>query len=399
MRRPTLPRSSLHRALLLAVGVVIAFTALGLASLWPDGREIASSASGALSSEGATVTRITPECRTIAPGASTFPSLSGCRRVGFEVTSGERQGDVAELDLLGDVPIESGDRIRVTFLNLPPEASIGGVPADPYAFSDFERRSPLLILTAAFAALVLVFARWRGLRALAGLAASLAIITLFVVPAILEGGSPVAVALIGSLAVMLVTVILGHGLGPKSIAALLGTAFALVLTLILAELAVDFAHITGLASEDVTFLRATAGELSVRGLLLAGIVIASLGVLDDLTVSQASTVMALRSANPTLGAGQLFRHGMSVGHDHIVATVNTLVLAYAGASLPVLLIFSLADTPFSSAINSEVVASQIVATLIGSMGLIAAVPITTGLASLLAVRIDPDEAASAGHSH
>ncbi len=312
---------------------------------------------------------------------------------------GERSGEVAELDLLGDVPIETGDRIRVTFLNLPPEASIGGVPADPYAFSDFERRSPLLVLTVAFAALVLVFARWRGLRALAGLAASLAIITLFVVPAILEGGSPVAVAMIGSLAVMPVTVILGHGLGPKGISALLGTALALALTLLLAELAVDFAHITGLASEDVTFLRATAGELSVRGLLLAGIVIASLGVLDDLTVSQASTVMALRAANPALGAGEMFRHGMSVGHDHIVATVNTLVLAYAGASLPVLLIFSLADTPFSSAINSEVVASQIVATLVGSMGLIAAVPITTGLASLLAARIDPHEAAASGHSH
>jgi uncharacterized membrane protein len=295
--------------------------------------------------------------------------------------------------------VETGDRIRVTRAELPPGATVGGVAADAYAFADFERRSPLLVLTLAFVALVLAFGRWRGLRALAGLAAALAVVVLFVVPAILEGHPPILVAVVGSLAIMLATVLLGHGTGAKALAALLGTAVALALTLLLAEIAVDLAHISGLASEDVTFLQATADEISVRGLLLAGIVIGALGVLDDLTVSQASTVLALRGANPALGAAQLFRRGMAVGHDHIVATVNTLVLAYAGASLPVLLIFSLADTGFLDAVNSEVVATQIVATLVGSIGLIAAVPITTGLAALLAVRIDPALAGHGGHDH
>ncbi|MGD9695684.1 MAG: YibE/F family protein [Thermoleophilia bacterium] len=383
----------------MALAAVTAFTALGLAGLWPDGRRIASDAADGVSGTlPATVTEVAPDGCIATMGA--VPGTTGpCRRVTVRLDGGPDRGRESAFDLGGDFSIGPGDGVRVAPLGLPPGATVGGVPADPYAFSDFERRAPLLWLSIAFAALVLVSARWRGLRALLGLGASLAVVTLFVVPAILEGSSPVAVATFGSLAVMLVTIVLGHGIGPKAVAAILGTAAALLLTLLLATIAVDLTHITGLASEDATFLQATAGDISIRGLLLAGIVIAALGVLDDLTVTQASTVMALRAANPALGAMQLFRRGMSVGHDHIVATVNTLVLAYAGASLPVLLIFSLGDTSFSAAVNSEVVASQIVATLVGSMGLVAAVPITTGLAALLASRMAPDEVGDAAHGH
>lgn len=391
------PRSRLHAGLLITVGILVLATLAGIVHRWP-GEPLPSAIAAFPPTEGARVIGVSPDCRTLAPAAGTG-AVPSCRRVSAQVTSGEGRGEIATFDLIGDVPIDRGDRIRVTRTELPPGATVGGVAVEPYAFSDFERGRPLLLLTLAFAGLVLISARWRGLRALLGLGASLVIITAFVVPAIVEGGSPVAVALIGSLAVMLTTVILGHGLGPKALAALLGTASALLLTLLLSEFAVGFAHITGLASDDVTFLQATTGDISVRGLLLAGIVIASLGVLDDLTVSQASTVMALRAANPALGARELFRRGMSVGHDHIVATVNTLVLAYVGASLPVLLIFSLADTSFATAVGSEVVAAQVVATLVGSMGLIAAVPITTGLAALLAVRIDPSEAGHGAHAH
>ena len=190
-----------------------------------------------------------------------------------------------------------GDRVRVSATGVPEGAQIGGVPADQYAFSDFERRSALVWLAIAFAAIVIVISRWRGLRALVGLAGSLLIIVAFVVPAILEGSEPVAVAVVGSLAVMLVTIPLAHGLGTTTIAACLGTAWALILTAVLAALATDLAHITGLASEEATFLSATAEELSIQGLLLAGIVIGALGVLDDLTVTQASVVMAC--AGPT----------------------------------------------------------------------------------------------------
>jgi uncharacterized membrane protein len=259
----------------------------------------------------------------------------------------------------------------------------------------------MLWLLAGFAGLVLLTGRWQGLRALAGLGASLAIIVFFVVPAILEGQSPTGVAFIGALAVMLVTIPLAHGIGPKAVAACLGTAVSLTLTLLLADTFIEFSHLSGVTSEEAVFLRATQQELSLQGLVLAGMVIGALGVLDDLTVSQSSTVMALRRANPSLSFRQLFRSALTVGHDHIAATVNTLVLAYAGASLPILLVFSLADTSLGEAINFEVVAEAVIGMLVGSISLIAAVPVTTALAALLALRLErgalPD--AHAGHAH
>jgi uncharacterized membrane protein len=145
-------------------------------------------------------------------------------------------------------------------------------------------------------------------------------------------------------------------------------------------------HLTGLSSDEAIYLRATSGDVSLQGLLLAGMVIGALGVLDDLTITQASTVLALRRANPALGTAALFRGALAVGHDHIAATVNTLFLAYAGAALPVLLIFNLSGTSFSDALNNEAVAAEVVATLVGSIGLVAAVPVTTGIAALLATR-------------
>jgi uncharacterized membrane protein len=205
------------------------------------------------------------------------------------------------------------------------------------------------------------------------------------VPAILDGEPPLPVAIVGALAVALVTIPLAHGWGPKSLAAVLGTAGALLLTALLALVFTEAAHLTGFSSEEATFLQVSGADLSLDGLLLAGMVIAALGVLDDVTVSQASTVLALRGAAPELGFRELFGRALRVGRDHVSATVNTLVLAYVGASLPVLLIFSSADIGLGEALNLEVIAKEVVATLVGSIGLIAAVPVTTALAALLAL--------------
>jgi uncharacterized membrane protein len=232
-----------------------------------------------------------------------------------------------------------------------------------------------------------------------GLAASLAVVIFFVVPAILDGRPPLAVALAGGVAVMLVTIALAHGLGAKSIAAALGTAFSLALTVGLALLFTNLTHLTGFSSEEAVLLNATGAGVSFKGLVLAGMVIAALGVLDDVTVSQASTVMALRRAHPGQTLGQLYRGALEVGRDHVAATVNTLVLAYAGASLPILLVFSVGATPFADAVNGEAVAEPIVATLVGSIGLIAAVPITTALAALLATRLPAERLPDAAHGH
>jgi uncharacterized membrane protein len=250
-----------------------------------------------------------------------------------------------------------------------------------------------------FVAVALVVGRLRGGLSLLGLGASLVIVVVFIVPSILDGRSPLAVAIVGSLAVMFVTMILAHGLGPKSAAAALGTSLALVLIVLLGLLFTDLAHLTGFTSEEATFLQASDSDLSLRGLVLAGLVIGALGVLDDLTLTQASAVLALRRANAALRARALYRGALEVGRDHITATINTLVLAYVGASLPILLVFSVGDLPFGDTVNKEVIAEQIVSTLVGSIGLMAAVPITTGLAAVLAVGIPARSIADHGHEH
>jgi uncharacterized membrane protein len=297
-----------------------------------------------------------------------------------------------------DPDLDPGDDIRVTEAPKPPPGA-EAVAGTGYSLYDFERRGPMLLLAALFAVVVLVFARLRGALSLAGLAVSLAVVLLFVVPAILDGSSPLLVAVVGSLAVAFVTIPLAHGWGPKSVSALLGTAASLLLTAALALLFTDLTHLTGFSSEEATFLRLSQSDISLEGLLLAGMVIGALGVLDDVTISQASAVLALRRANPLLGLRELFGRAMHVGRDHVSATVNTLVLAYVGAALPVLLIFTAADLRVGDVVNLELVAKEIVAMLVGSIGLIAAVPLTTGLAALLALDEAPERLPVEARSH
>jgi uncharacterized membrane protein len=392
------PRSLVVNLFWLAFGILVASTAIGLVTLWPEDRTI---------EQPPGLTRpktLGAEIVAIAATSCRVPGPSGCRTVTVELKEGKDKGGRATFTV-NDPPdrldLDVGDGVRVAENQLPADAQLGGVKLDRYSLADFERKAPLLWLGLGFAALVLLTGRWQGLRALIGLAASLAVVVFFVVPAILDGTSAPGVALVGSLAIMIVTLVVTHGFGPKMLAATLGTAAALLLTLGLGSLFIGTAHLTGLSSDEAIFLRASVGDISITGLLLAGMVIGALGVLDDLTVTQASTVLALRRANPGLGFRRLFQGAIEVGHDHIAATVNTLVLAYAGAALPVLLIFSLGGTSFGDALNSESVATEVVATLVGSIGLIAAVPLTTALATLLAVRLAPESIADdhATHAH
>jgi uncharacterized membrane protein len=219
----------------------------------------------------------------------------------------------------------------------------------------------------------------------------------FIVPAILGGRSPLTVALVGAVAIMIITLYLSHGYSPKTTAAVVGTAGALAITGLLAVIFVAAAQLTGFTSEEARLANLEVGGLSLRGLLLAGIIIGGLGVLDDVTMSQSSTVFELRRANPAAGFGDLLRGGLNVGRDHIAATVNTLFLAYAGAALPLLILFVVGIDPLPTVLTSEIVAVEIVRTLVGSIGLIAAVPLTTALAAAMAVQgVDPGPG---GHSH
>ena len=316
-----------------------------------------------------------------------------CRRVEIRLTSGPDDGETASFSFNAAPPLDpevhAGDEIRV----------IKQGEGLNYRLADFERRAPMLWLALAFALLVILFGRIRGALSLAGLGVGLGIVVLFIVPAIGEGEPALAVAIVGSLAAMLITIALAHGFGAKSVAAILGTGATLLLVALLALVATNVTHLTGLTVEQSTAVSFQLG-ISLEGLLLAGMVIGTLGVLDDVTVSQASTVMALRSANPALGFRDLYTRAIEVGRDHVSAAVNTLVFAYVGAALPILLVFSARDIGFADALNLEIVAKEIVAMLVGSMGLIAAVPLTTAVAAALAARLPPEAAADPhGHTH
>ena len=372
------------------VGAIAAVTVIGIALLWPDGSsdvELAAGPSGE-TEPGRIVALEANPCPPPVQGECLEGRilLEGGLEAGKEVT--------VELSAGGPVPdFDVGDEVRVA------KASFGG-SAPTYSVIDFERRTPMIWLALAFVALVILFGRLRGVLSLLGLVLSLAAVVVFVVPAILDGRPPLAVALVGSMAVMLITILLSHGRGPKSLAAILGTAASLLLVGFLASLATGVTNLTGFSSDEAALLAVNDPGLSISGLLVAGIVIGALGVLDDVTISQASTVLALRAAAPEEGFGALYRRAIEVGRDHVSATVNTLVLAYVGSSLPLLLIFGVGELGAWDTVNLEIVAKEVVAMLVGSIGIIAAVPLTTALAAWMAGSIPPEQLeAEAAHGH
>lgn len=321
----------------------------------------------------------------VGAGCSYAPD-SPCTLVVFELLEGPTPGGVAtqEFEELPTTPrFEEGDRVVLNYL---PESE----PAFQYQYSDRERRGLLLGLSAVFALAVVGLGRLRGLAALVGLGLSVMILISFIVPAILEGTDPVLVATVGALAIAMASLYLAHGFTDLTHVALLGATGALTITVILSSAMTNLASFSGLAGEESLYLTLFGG-IDVAGLLLAGIVLGALGALDDVTVTQASTVWELRRANPALGVGELTAAGLRVGRDHIASTVNTLLLAYAGASIPLLLLFGLSQQSLGTIANSEVVAVEIVRTLVGSIGLVAAVPITTWLAARTVIRSSPQE--------
>jgi uncharacterized membrane protein len=253
-------------------------------------------------------------------------------------------------------------------------------------FTDFVRIRPLLWLFAVFVISIILISGWKGVRALLGMAFSLLVILTYIVPNILRGDDPVLVSIIGAFVLLTVTLYLVYGWTLKTHAAVVGTLIALVITGILASFFVNLTRLTGFDSEEAMFLiQQTPVQINLQGLLLGGILIGALGVLDDLVITQSSVVFELLGADRSMKMGDLFWKGMRIGQDHVAATVNTLLLAYTGAALPMLLLFSLSGESLGNLINLEFIAVEIVRTLVGSLGLIAAVPITTGLASALAL--------------
>lgn len=305
-----------------------------------------------------------------------------------ELLEGKYQDITMEMDygkrqiLSNNIYLRQGDTILVT---------IGSRPDGVLTvyFADFVRLNSILWLTAIFALTILVISRWKGLRSLLSLVFSLIIIISYIIPHILAGEDPLMVSIVGSVILLGMTLYLTYGWNLKTHAAVVSMVIVLIFTGILAGLFVLITRLTGSGDENALFLiQMLNAKINLRGLLLGGMIIGALGVLDDLVTTQASAVFELYHANEALGFRQLFQSAMRIGQDHVAATVNTLVLAYAGASLPMLLMFSLGRGDYGTLVNFEFVAEEVVRTLVGSLGLIAAVPLTTAIAILFALRAD-----------
>ena len=261
---------------------------------------------------------------------------------------------------------------------------VGDDLADTGVFVDFERTMPVGLLAALYAVVVVVVARWRGVRAIGGLILSFVVLFGFMIPALLEGGPPFWVGLIGSMLIMLVVLYFAHGISLRTTTALLGTFIGLLLTAALAAWASDSAYLMGLGEEYSYMLASVVPEIRVSGIVLTGLLVAGLGVLNDVTITQSSAVWEIKAAQPNISPRNLFAAGMRIGRDHIASTVYTIAFAYAGAALPMLMIVSLYDRSLLDSIMSAEMVEEVVRILVGSIGLVLAIPITTGIAVAVA---------------
>jgi len=382
--------SAAGRILIGAVVAIAVATLIGLVALWPRGSTVPQSA--AATSAATTSARVDRIVDFRCPG----PAAQRCRWLIADVDGTSTTLTLGPVTVAADV--RPGDRIRVLKVVVPAGAE-GLDKVEPYAFVGVDRHRSVVALALALAALALVALRGRGLLAVIGVGLSLLLLTTFVVPALLAGRPAILVALVGSLAVMFVTLVLTNGVGAQTLAAALGVSATLLLTSLLAVLASNLASLDGKVSELSTTLSAQTPGLSLQGVVIAGMVIGALGVLADTAVTQASAVMALRRANPLLHARELYRSALTVGRDHLSATIHTLVLAYAGASLPLLLVLNAIHSTVTDSLNYQDTAEPIVATVIGCAGLIAAVPFTTLLAALLISRVPATSLPQVHHAH
>jgi uncharacterized membrane protein len=375
------PNDAVPRAALWILVPAAALTILGMILLWPSGVEDAEAVDAyGTEVDGNVVSVHETECdETEAELNEQLGTV--CGDVVVRLLTGEHEGEETIVDIPsgpGAPVVGAGDDVILIYT---PDA----VSGQQYHIIDHDRASALWALAIAFALAVVAFGRWKGVRSLASLGITFAVVLLFMVPAVLDGSSPILVAVVGSAAIMLVSLYLGHGWNRTTTVAVVGTLASLVVTVLLAEAAVNLTKLNGVLDENTTNL-ALQYPIDMSGLLLAGILIGALGVIDDITVSQAATVDEVAKANPKWGPARLFKSGMRVGRDHLTSVVNTLVLAYAGASLPLLVLIAAANRPLEQVLTSQIIATEIVRSIVGTLGLIAAVPITTWLAASLARR-------------
>ncbi|WP_211840522.1 YibE/F family protein [Saccharopolyspora hirsuta] len=378
---PAEPASKQVKRVLAIALVPFALAAIvGVLLLYPFGHEQRSGADlgfGQHPVNGEVLSAVAGPCSEGAPGQD------NCVILDVRMQDGPRPGEsikqVVPTDP-GSPRFAVGDQVVLSY------SGADAQDQSSYQVVDFQRGTPLLVLALVFAAAVLVLGRWQGLSALIALGLSLVVLIGFVLPAVLAGEDPLLVAIVGAGLIMFIALYLTHGFSARTSTAVLGTMLSLSLIGVLSALFAAATKLTGLDEDTSSLIGLIGAPIDARGLLLAGVVIGALGVLDDVTVTQTSAVWELRKANPSLTWRQLYSSGLQIGRDHVSSAVNTLVLAYAGTALPMLMAYALSGRSFGEIVSSQSVAQEVVRTLVGSIGLVAAVPITTAIAAAVAVR-------------
>ncbi len=312
-------------------------------------------------------------------------------------TTPDAGGPTAAVEITKEVAkshgVKAGDRIRYLDLSALPQVS-----GSPYIFTDFVRTVPIVLLALLYAVVVIAVARWRGFRAILGLLGAYVMLAQFILPALLAGKPPLLVAVTGAAAIMFAVLYFAHGVSARTSTALVGTLFGLAVTALLAAWATDAAYLTGLGDENTYQLVNVSDHLSLSGIVLCGLIISGLGVLNDVTITQASAVWELYELAPASSARDLFSSAMRIGRDHIASTVYTIAFASAGAALPVLILVSLYDRSLLDTLTSGQLVGEVIRTLVGSIGLVLAIPMTTAIAVLIVKSVgrhQPDQVGSA----
>lgn len=381
--------------LLSALAVVALATVVGAVLLWPDGGKLdAIRKQTPFAAPG--VTTVTAQVVTVAPACPTAKqttgSTGGCGTIEVRVLDGGGGGDRAHVQVPPEVTasgVGAGDRVQL--LRTPAQH---GQPVS-YTFDTIDRTTPLFWLAVCFVVVVVAVARLRGFMAVVGLVISGLTIYFFLLPALLAGEPAILVTTVTASAIMFVVLYTTHGPNLRTSTALAGTLVGIALTAGISVFSIGFTHLTGVADETGGFVATFAGGLDFQGLLAAGVILAGLGVLNDVTITQASSVWELRAASPEMTRRHLFARAMRIGQDHIASTIYTIAFAYAGASLAVLMLLTIYARPVLQLIPSEPLAEEIARTIVTSIGLILAVPITTGIATLVTSAATPTSRSSA----
>lgn len=377
--------------LLVAIGVLVL---AGAVWLWPSAQHVdiplpmQNAGGGAVETEAGTVISQdfgacgSPSIGKVFPDDPQPPRNNSysCDRSIVSIDSGPHQGNKTLLEIAkgpGQPELHQGDKIRIVR-----QADPNGTPM--YSFEDFARGLPLTIIAIVFAVVIIVVARWRGLRALLGLVFAFGVLVVFLLPALLDGKPAIPVALVSGALILYAVLYLAHGVNLRTSSALLGTLTSMVLAAVLSWVVLEMTHLTGLSEEQNTNVATYLQHVSITGLLLAGFIIGSLGVLNDVTITQASAAFELAALDEKATRRSIFAAAMRVGRDHIASTVYTLVLAYAGGALPLLLLFSVAGRSIRDVLTGDAVGIEIARSAVGGIALAMSVPLTTLIAVMLA---------------